>query len=62
MPKELGVHEILELHELLVFKNTCLTKSTTLGGLAKDEALKNILSGDVNASRVEIQALQEFLT
>ncbi|PLR76298.1 hypothetical protein CU633_16515 [Bacillus sp. V3-13] len=62
MAKDLGIHETLELHELLVFKNTCLTKSTTLGGMAQDNELKQILSADATASKSEIQQLQRFLS
>ncbi|PLR85777.1 MULTISPECIES: hypothetical protein [Bacillus] len=62
MAKDLGIHETLELHELLVFKNTCLTKSATLSGMAQDNELKQILAADVTASKSEIQQLQGFLS
>nr|WP_313781745.1 hypothetical protein [Paenibacillus larvae] len=35
----LAVHETLEVHELLTFKNTCMTKSVAMQGLVSDPAL-----------------------
>ncbi|MGF6948001.1 hypothetical protein QF028_000506 [Neobacillus sp. B4I6] len=62
MTKYLGLHETLDLHELLSFKNLCLTKATTMSVLAQDEELKAILSGDVTTGTQHIQQLQQFLT
>ncbi len=62
MTKYLGLHETLDLHELLSFKNLCLTKATTMSVLAQDTELKAILSGDVAAGTKHIQQLQQFLT
>ncbi|MFC3885706.1 hypothetical protein ACFOU2_20410 [Bacillus songklensis] len=62
MTKSLGLHETLEVHELLTFKNVCLTKSTTMSGLAQDEELKALLSTDVSTGKQHIQQLQGFLT
>lgn len=62
MAKYLGLHETLDLHELLSFKNLCLTKATTMSALAQDEELKAILSDEVTAGIHHIQQLQQFLT
>ncbi|MFP5110623.1 hypothetical protein ACSU6B_28545 [Neobacillus sp. C211] len=62
MTKYLGLHETLDLHELLSFKNLCLTKATTMSVLAQDEELKAILSEDVTTGTQHIQQLQQFLT
>ncbi|MBT2727380.1 hypothetical protein J7E63_10575 [Bacillus sp. ISL-75] len=62
MTKYLNLHETLDLHELLSFKNLCLTKATTMSVLAQDEELKTILSGDVTTGTQHIQQLQQFLT
>lgn len=62
MTKHLGLHETLDLHELLTFKNLCLTKAATMGVLAQDEALKAILSDDVTTGMKHIEQLQQFLT
>lgn len=62
MTKYLGIHETLEVHELLAFKNLCLTKSVTMSGLAQDEELKSILSKDVETGKQHIQQLENFLT
>jgi similar to spore coat protein len=62
MTKLLGLHETLDLHELLSIKNLCLTKSTTMSVLAQDEELLAILSDDVTNGIRHIQQLQQFLT
>jgi similar to spore coat protein len=62
MTKYLGLHETLDLHELLSFKNLCLTKVTTMSALAQDDELRAILSADVTTGIQHIQQLQEFLT
>ncbi|MCM3727400.1 hypothetical protein M3226_17110 [Neobacillus cucumis] len=62
MVKFLGLHETLDLHELLTFKNLCLTKSATMGALVQDEELKTILENDVTTGQLHIEQLQQFLT
>jgi similar to spore coat protein len=57
----LGVHETLELHELLTFKSLCLTKSSTMSGLVQDNELKNLLSQDATQTRSHIESLQQFI-
>ncbi|WP_071459759.1 hypothetical protein [Bacillus massilinigeriensis] len=58
----LAPHETYELHELLTFKNVCLTKATMMGGIAKDPELKSILQEDVSMTRDQLQRIQEFMT
>ncbi len=58
----LAPHETYELHELLTFKNTCLTKSATMSKLIQDPELKAILEHDVTKSKQQIQRIQEFIT
>jgi similar to spore coat protein len=60
--KYLGLHETLDLHELLTFKNLCLTKAATMSVLVQDPELKAIMSEDVVNGTKHIQQLQEFLT
>jgi len=62
MTKYLGLHETLDVHELLTFKNLCLTKAVTMSKLAQDEELKAILESDVTTGTQHIQHLQKFLT
>jgi similar to spore coat protein len=62
MPRNLGLHETLELHELLTFKNTCLTKSSSMSALAKDGMLQEILEQDISQSKQAIQQLQNFVS
>jgi similar to spore coat protein len=58
----LALHETLELHELLVFKNVCCTKSATMQALVSDEGLRSILVQDVQASQGHIKELQALVS
>jgi len=62
MTKYLGLHETLDVHELLTFKNLCLTKATTMSKLAQDAELKAILESDITSGIQNIQQLQKFIT
>jgi similar to spore coat protein len=62
MVKYLGLHETLDVHELLTFKNISLTKSATMSKLATDEELQAILASHAETSIRDIQQLQQFLT
>ncbi|WP_339182182.1 DUF892 family protein [Bacillus sp. FSL R5-0560] len=57
-----GLHETLELLELLTFKNLCLTKSSTMTGLVQDEELKSILEQDAQKTKQQVARLQELLS
>ncbi|ASB89455.1 hypothetical protein OZL92_16380 [Bacillus sonorensis] len=57
-----AIHETLELHELLMFKNLCLTKSSTMTGLVKDQKLRDILERDASQTKHQIEHLQGLLT
>jgi similar to spore coat protein len=61
MTKLFGLHETLEVHEILTFKSLCLTKSSTMSGLVGDVELKNILLNDVNTGSKHVEDLQEFI-
>lgn len=61
MDNQLGLHEKLEAHEILMFKSNCMTKSSTMAGLAQDAGLKNLLSMDVQQSRQEVEQLVNLL-
>ncbi|ARW06941.1 hypothetical protein C6370_00580 [Bacillus atrophaeus] len=56
-----GFHETLDLHELLVFKNLCLTKSSTMTGLVQDQELRDILEQDALKTRRQVERLQSLL-
>ncbi|AHD04919.1 spore coat protein [Paenibacillus larvae] len=58
----LAVHETLEVHELLTFKNTCMTKSVAMQGLVSDPALKSLLQEDIQHSAKAIQDYQGLLS
>lgn len=62
MVKYLGLHETLDLHELLTFKSLSLTKSTTMSAFVQDEELKTILANDAALGQQHIEQLQQFLT
>ncbi|HWO75267.1 MAG TPA: hypothetical protein VNM69_05015 [Bacillus sp. (in: firmicutes)] len=61
MATHLGLHETLEAHELLVFKNLSLTKSVTMKSFVQDEELKALLVNDVYSGTKFINRLQEIL-
>jgi similar to spore coat protein len=62
MTKHMALHETLEVHELLTFKNLCLTKTATMSGLIQDPELKTILANDVSSSTKFITRLKELIT
>ncbi|MCM3603476.1 hypothetical protein M3175_22545 [Robertmurraya korlensis] len=61
MVKYLGLHETVDVHELLTFKSISLTKSTTMSALAQDVDLKAILTNDMIAGQQQVKELQQFL-
>lgn len=61
MPLNLGVHETLELHELLTFKTTCLTKSQTMLPMVSDQGLQMILQEDIRNGIEDIQQIKNLL-
>lgn len=54
-------HESIELHELLTFRNVCLTKSTTMSALVSDDELKSILQQDVATTQQHIEELSGLM-
>jgi similar to spore coat protein len=57
----LAPHESIELHEILTFKNLCLTKSISMSPLVSDAELKSILREDVAATKIQIEELKELM-
>lgn len=62
MTKYLALHETLETHELLVFKNLTLTKAVTMSKLVQDPELKSILEEEIAGGKEFIQKVKEYLT
>ncbi|MCU9615056.1 hypothetical protein OEV98_16090 [Caldibacillus lycopersici] len=62
MIKQLALHETLELHELMTFKTLCVTKATTMSGLAQDIELQTILTNDATAGNDALKRMQQFIT
>jgi similar to spore coat protein len=54
-------HETMELHELLTFKNVCLTKSVTMRMLVSDDELKAILDQDAAMGQRHIRELRGLI-
>ena len=59
--QSMAPNETMQLHELITFKNLCLTKSFTMSPLVSDEELKSILQNDVNTSQQHINELRGFM-
>lgn len=59
--KKLGIHEMMEVHELVNFKTVSLVKSKMLQGLVFDQDLRALMDKDVKQSIVAITALQALL-
>lgn len=55
------VSETNQLHEIITFKNICLTKSITISPLVSDDELKSILKEDVVKAKQHIQELQRLM-
>lgn len=54
-------NETMQLHEILTFKNLCLTKSVTMSPLVSDKELKTILQNDVSTSKQHIEELSALM-
>ncbi|MGG3928012.1 spore coat protein [Metabacillus fastidiosus] len=59
--RELAMHEKLEVHEVLLFKTACATKSTAMLELVEDSDLKKLLKDDIKNSSKAIEELKEIL-
>ncbi|WP_026700000.1 hypothetical protein [Salibacterium aidingense] len=57
----LGIHEKAELHEMLVFKTNCLSKSQMMQNQVQDPELQQLFQQDVQASTENISQLQQLL-
>jgi len=60
--KVIGTHEALELHELLMFKNTCLAKSMAMRQMVSDPQLKSLIEQDIQKTTQHILDLQNLLS
>ena len=57
MTKYLALHETLDVHELISFKNLCLTKAITMSAFVQDEELKAIMK---KMSQLELRILSDY--
>jgi similar to spore coat protein len=53
--------ESLDLHEIVVFKVLCCTKSATMQALVKDEELKTMMQQDVTVTKDHLKELVKLL-
>lgn len=58
---KLTPHELLDLHEILTFKNTCALKATAAQSMVTDQELKGLLNQDITATRRQMQDIQSVL-
>ncbi|MVX64322.1 spore coat protein [Clostridium chromiireducens] len=54
-------NESMQLHEILIFKNLCLTKALAMSPLAVDDELKSILQQDIRTSEKHIKELRGLM-
>lgn len=58
---KIAPHETYELHEILMFKNVCATKSAVMVKLVKDEELASLLQQDLKTSKEQVEELKELI-
>jgi similar to spore coat protein len=54
-------NESIQLHEILTFKNLCLTKAISMSILVSDEELKSILKQDATLGEKQIKELKALM-
>ncbi len=59
--QKLAAHEMMEVHELLAFKNVCATKAAAMSNMATDPELQQLLTDDVAMAKNHAQQLQKIL-
>lgn len=59
--QRLTPYESIELHEILTFKNICLTKSATMSAFVSDGELKSMMEKDVLTSEQHIRELRSVM-
>ncbi len=60
-PKDLTLHETMEIHEILNFKTICMTMSKLAQGVVFDQELKKLLGQDTQQSIKDVETLQGLL-
>lgn len=58
----LALHETLDLHEILTFKNVCVTKASAMKDFVADPQLKSFLQQDVQKGQQQIREIQDLLS
>jgi len=57
---ELAMHEKLEVHEVLLFKTSCVKKSTAMLELVEDKDLKKILEEELKRPQKQLKIYPKF--
>lgn len=59
---KLAMHETLDLHEILSFKNVCVTKAASMQGMVSCPQLRSFLQQDVQKGQQMIREIQGLLS
>ena len=59
--QSITINESIQLHEILTFKNLCLTKSITMSPLVSDDELKSIIQQEITVSKAHIEELRGLM-
>ncbi|HPU01004.1 MAG: spore coat protein [Firmicutes bacterium] len=59
---QLGIHEKVELHELLTMKTVCAAKAMAMKDMVTDPQLISLLEQDAKKSREHIRELQNIVS
>ncbi|EJW15220.1 hypothetical protein [Paenibacillus alvei] len=62
MNNQLATHEVLEVHELMNFKNTCMNKTASMYNLVSCEQLKKLMETDIQNSAQAIADYKNILS
>ena len=59
--QSITINESIQLHEILTFKNLCLTKSITMSPLVSDDELKSIIQQEITVAKAHIEELRGLM-
>lgn len=57
-----GIHEIIDLRELINFKVGCLSQSKSRMKIVENDALKTLVEQNVKQGHAEVNQMKELLT
>lgn len=62
MTNPIATHEVLEIHELMNFKNNCMNKTASMYNLVSCEQLKALMETDIQNSAQAIADYKNILS